>query len=109
MGIFEHGSLEKLTETEPCKIFSSSASANAVMPHVGVHSNAHLVFETLDAGGSEEEEEEEEEVVVVVVGEEEAEEKEAAAEEEGVVVLVVKEEREEALRRKTPAGRPSLM
>ena len=56
MGIFEHGSLEKLTEKEPCRISPSSASANAVIPHVGVHSNAHLVFETLDAGGSEEEE-----------------------------------------------------
>ena len=72
-----------MTEKEPCRISPSSASANAVIPHVGVHSNAHLVFETLDAGGSEEEE-------VVVV-------EEAAAEEEGLVVLV-EEEMEEALR-----------
>jgi hypothetical protein len=98
VGIFEHGSLEKLTEKEPCRISPSSASANAVIPHVGVHSNAHLVFETLDAGGSEEEE-----VVVVeeAAAEEEAEEEEAeeeeAEEEEGLVVLV-EEEMEEALR-----------
>ena len=98
MGIFEHGSLEKLTEKEPCRISPSSASANAVIPHVGVHSNAHLVFETLDAGGSKEEEEV---VVEEAAAEEEAEEEEAeeeeAEEEEGLVVLV-EEEMEEALR-----------
>jgi hypothetical protein len=105
VGIFEHGSLEKLTEREPCKISPSSASANAVMPRFGVHSNAHLVSETLDAGGSEEEEvvvkeeeaAEEEEAEEEEAEEEEAEEEEAEEVEEGVVVLV-EEEMEEALR-----------